>query len=103
MSAKLIDLQTGEAVPVEHACFRIGREKSYVDYAIDHGAVSRSHCNLLQKDGRWYVVDCHSANFTCINGGRILPDQEVALRHGDELMIADLRYRFAITEDGEVG
>lgn len=103
MDAKLIDLQTGAAVKVDRPCFLIGREKPYNHYAIDHAPVSRSHCQLLQKDGCWYVLDCNSANYTCVNGCRLPPSQAVPLCHGDELMIADLRYRFAVTEDGEVG
>jgi FHA domain len=56
----------------------------------DDPGVSRRHLRFdLQADGRYAVVDCGSANGTCVNDdrARIPTDTPVALQHGDRVHV----------------
>ena len=75
--------------------FRIGKEKSYVDYCIaDNKAISRSHANVIFKNGKYYVVDTNSTNHTYVNG-KILPsNMEMEIAHGMKIRLADEEFEF---------
>lgn len=64
-----------------------------VDLGPDGGfdaGVSRRHAVLHQRDGSVLVEDLGSANGTFVNGRKLAPQAEVALRSGDELMCGTL-------------
>lgn len=58
--------------------------------AFTHG-VSRRHAMIRVRDQRLYLQDLGSTNGTMLNGVLCDPDQEHRLRHGDELMLGQLR------------
>jgi DNA-binding CsgD family transcriptional regulator len=62
----------------------IGRDDAN-DLVLVTKTVSRQHAQLLEHEGRWYVVDRGSFNGTLLNGTRLQPGIEVPLRHGDRL------------------
>ena len=62
------------------------------DARLDSLQVSRFHCCVSQIDDGVHVSDLGSTNGTRINGRCVKSGR---LRPGDELMIADLRYRLA--------
>lgn len=94
MNAQLVNLQTNDIVTIDKQTFHIGRDISYVDHCITDRTVSRCHCTLRQQDGLWYVADCNSTNHTYVNGLMVVPNTELRLHHGDELMLARVRFRF---------
>jgi len=58
-----------EVIVIDKPVFRIGKERSYVDYYIgDNTAISRSHVNIIHKDNKYFIVDTNSTNHTYING-----------------------------------
>ena len=95
--AYLIRQKNGERIFIDKEIFRIGKEKSYVDYFIsDNTAISRSHANITKKDDRFYVKDTNSKNHTYVNGKIILPDTEVNLESGYKICLADEEFTFQI-------
>ena len=74
--------------------YRIGKKRDSVDGCITFSnAVSRVHCRIAERGGRYYVEDMGSANGTFINGMRINPGREFPLTPGDTLKMADLEFR----------
>ena len=95
--AYLVRLKTGERAPITKSFFRIGKEKSYVDYCIsDNSAISRAHAYIVNKDGEYFLADTHSTNHTYINGGMISPDVETPLFHGAKVHFANEEFEFKL-------
>ena len=75
--------------------FRIGKEKSYVDYFVgDNTAVSRSHANIITREGKYYIVDTNSTNHTYVNGEMIQSNVETPLTHGTKIRLANEEFEF---------
>lgn len=64
----LLRIKNNERIELNKPVFRIGKERSYVDYFVsDNTAVSRSHANIINKDNEFYIVDTNSTNHTYVN------------------------------------
>lgn len=93
----LIRLKNNEKINLDKPVFRIGKEKSYVDYFIgDNTAVSRSHANFITRDGGYYVVDTNSTNHTYINGQMIQSNLETKLSHKTKVRLANEDFEFRL-------
>jgi len=93
----LIRTKNNEKILLNKPAFRIGKEKSYVDYFIgDNTAISRSHANILSRDGEYFVVDTNSTNHTYVNGTMIQSGNEVKLKHGDKIRLANEDFEFKL-------
>ena len=58
LNAFLIWKRTGEKILIDKSSFRIGREKSYVDFCInDNSSVGRNHAEIVRKDGSFFIRD----------------------------------------------
>lgn len=60
--------------------------------AVDSG-VSRRHALLRWQNETVVVIDLESANYTYLNGQRIIPNEPRILRDGDELKLGRLTLR----------
>lgn len=93
----LTRVKTGERVYINKPVFRIGKEKSYVDYFIaDNTAISRSHCNIHTENGEYFIEDTNSTNHTYINGKIINSNVKVKLSNGDKVRLANEDFTFSI-------
>ncbi len=93
--AYLVRRKTGEQILLNKPMFRVGKERSFVDYFIgDNTAVSRSHANFIFRDGAFFVEDTNSTNHTFINGAMIPSNTESGLAHGDKVTLADEEFEF---------
>lgn len=91
----LIRIRTDERIPLTKPIFRVGKEKSYVDYFIsDNSAVSRSHANFVLRDGRVYVIDTNSTNHTFVDNRQIESNRESEIVHGTRIRLADEEFEF---------
>ncbi len=92
---KLVRCHTGEEILINKPVFRIGKEKSYVDYFVfDNNAVSRSHADIISRGEHIFVVDLNSKNRTFIND-RVLPVKyETEIFDGDVLKLANEEFVF---------
>lgn len=64
-------------------CYRIGRDPG-AEVPLQHGAVSRRHALLEQRDGRWLLRDQQSTNGLWWRGRRI---RELLLADGDRVRL----------------
>ncbi len=93
----LIRTKNNEHINLDKPVFRIGKEKSYVDYFVsDNTAVSRSHCNIITRDGQYFIVDTNSTNHTYVNGGMIQSNVETQLSHGMKIRLANEDFEFRL-------
>ncbi len=93
--AYLIRYRNGERIVLNKPVFRIGKERSYVDYFVsDNPAVSRAHADIIFKNGEYFIVDTRSTNHTYINGGMIPPHVETRLSHGAKIRLGNEDFEF---------
>ena len=92
----LVALDGGPDIPAGREPIVVGRHP-LCDVRLRWPRVSRWHCCLTEVDGVVLVRDLGSTNGTLINGRGV---ESGRLRPGDELSIANLRYRL---ERGQAG
>ena len=93
----LIRKKTGEKIPINKPVFRIGKERSFVDYFIaDNTAISRSHANIITKNQVYYVTDTNSTNHTYVNGKLIASNVETPISSGDIIKLANEEFCFEL-------
>ncbi|MDO5476290.1 MAG: trypsin-like peptidase domain-containing protein [Eubacteriales bacterium] len=91
----LTRVKTNERVTINKDQFKIGRERSRVDYCIsDNPAVGRLHAIIVNRGGSTYVVDQNSTNCTFVNSVRATANQEVRLNSGDKITFADEEFTY---------
>lgn len=93
----LIRVNTYEKVSVDKPVFRIGKEKSYVDYFVmNNNAVSRIHADISTRDDSYFIKDNNSTNHTFVNGTMIPVNQNIQIFDGDSIMLANEPFEFHI-------
>lgn len=93
----LIRKKNNEKISLNKPVFRVGKEKSYVDYFIgDNTAISRSHANFIIREGEYFVVDTNSTNHTFVNGTMIQSNVETDISHGDTIRLANEDFEFKL-------
>ncbi len=93
----LVRVKNGVAIAIDKPVFRIGKEKNYVDYFIsDNTAISRSHANIVIREGRYWVVDTNSTNHTYVNERMIASNTETEIVNGSRIKFADEEFEFKI-------
>lgn len=93
----LVRTKNNEKINLDKPVFRIGKEKSYVDYFIsDNTAISRSHANFITRDNQYFVMDTNSTNHTYVNGSMIQSNVETKLNHGDKVRLANEDFEFKL-------
>jgi len=85
----------GDPIPLLKPLLQIGR-RSQCDITLRFPNVSSHHCELILKDGYWFVQDCNSSNGIKVNGIRC---RQQYLMPGDVLSIA--RHEFEINYEPE--
>ena len=76
--------------------FYIGRFQKDTDALKNVVSISRMHCKIEQLEGKYYVSDLHSTNGTYVNQIKLTEGNKKELKAGDELSIADIKYRFSL-------
>jgi transcriptional regulator with GAF, ATPase, and Fis domain len=84
-------------IPLVEGEVTIGREASNGIAVIDP-SVSRKHCAVRGRDGKFQVLDLDSRNGTLVNGTAI---GEQWLQHGDEIATGDSSFLFLL-EDQDI-
>jgi len=93
----LFRVQTEETVSINKPVFRLGKERSYVDYFVtNNNAVSRSHADIITRGDRYFVIDLNSKNRTFINNQAIAVQCETEIRDGDRLKLGNEEFIFNV-------
>lgn len=93
----LIRKRGNESIVINAERFIIGRERKTANYCIsDNSSISRSHVTLSVRNGTTYLSDMNAANGTYVNGVKVMPRQEVALKNGDKITLSDEEFEFKI-------
>lgn len=93
----LVRAKNNEIIPINKPVFRIGKEKSYVDYFVaDNTAISRSHANIIIREDKYFIVDTNSTNHTFIDGQMIPSSTEIEITHGTKIRLANEDFTFQL-------
>lgn len=93
----LLRVLTDEVISINKPVFRLGKERSYVDYFVtNNNAVSRSHADIITRGNRFYVIDLNSKNHTYINEQIIAVQCETEICDGDRLKLGNEEFIFHI-------
>jgi pSer/pThr/pTyr-binding forkhead associated (FHA) protein len=91
----LLRVLTNETISVNKPVFRLGKERSYVDYFVtNNNAVSRSHADIITRGRKYFVIDLNSKNHTYINDQIIAVHCETEIRNGDRLKLGNEEFIF---------
>ena len=93
----LIRKKNNEKISLNKPRFRVGKERSFVDYFIgDNTAISRSHADFISREGEYFVVDMNSTNHTYVNGKMIQSNTETQIFDGDTIRLANEDFEFKL-------
>lgn len=93
----LFRVLTEETISVNKPVFRLGKEKSYVDYFVTNNiAVSRSHADIITRGDKYFVKDLNSKNRTYINNQELPIHMEVEIHDGDRLKLGNEEFIFNV-------
>ena len=93
----LIRVMNYDRVDINKPVFRIGKERTYVDYFVqNNSAVSRLHADIIKKGEHFYLKDNNSTNGTFINEIEIPAEKEVEIFEGDHIVLANEEFEFHI-------
>ncbi len=93
----LFRILTEETISVNKPVFRLGKEKSYVDYFVTNNiAVSRSHADIITRNNGYFVKDLNSKNHTYINGQELPVQCETEIFDGDKLRLGNEEFIFNV-------
>ncbi|NLL05178.1 MAG: FHA domain-containing protein [Clostridiaceae bacterium] len=92
----LILKKTQEKIEINKEVFKLGQEPKYVDYLCTNPAVSRSHADIISRNNEYFIRDNNSTNGTFVNKTRITSNQEIKIKHEDEIVLANEVFEFRI-------
>lgn len=96
----LLRVLTEETISINKPVFRLGKERSYVDYFVtNNNAVSRSHADIISRGNKYFVIDLNSKNHTYINNQLIAVQCETEIRDGDRLKLGNEEFIFQATQN----
>ena len=91
----LYRLKTDEMIVIDKPVFRLGKEKSYVDYFVTNNiAVSRSHADIITRGEKYFIVDLNSKNHTFVNSQEIPVRYEIELQNEDKIKLGNEEFIF---------
>lgn len=74
---------------------RVGKRALMVDICIrNNPTISREHCAIHFEEGKYYLEDKDSSNYTYLNGNRAMPGQKLLLNDGDQIRLSDEEFIF---------
>jgi pSer/pThr/pTyr-binding forkhead associated (FHA) protein len=83
-----------QSLPVTEAGLQIGRGREATVQISYDAQVSRQHCTVFRRDGRFYVKDLGSTCGTLVNGERIV---ERRLLGGERLHVGSAGFFFQLS------
>jgi pSer/pThr/pTyr-binding forkhead associated (FHA) protein len=72
----------------------IGRLGDQVDYCVSNPAIGKLHAELIRKENAYYITDMNSRNGSFVNGTRVEAGQEMPIKDGDRILLANEEFMF---------
>lgn len=88
---RLHSLFNGYDIEINKSKFVIGKNSEDVDLS-GYSMLSRIHCEIINSDGNYYIIDKSSTNGTYVNNSRIPSEKMIPIKSGDSILLADLEY-----------
>ncbi|WP_367566352.1 DUF6382 domain-containing protein [Lacrimispora sp.] len=83
-----------EDIGITYIPYLIGKQEGLVDYVLSSETISRIHARIDREGEEYRISDLNSTNGTCVNGRLLETNETVALKKGDEVLIADFAFIF---------
>lgn len=94
-TAYLIRKKNNERITITKQVFKLGKERRKVDYCVsDNTNISRTHADIVYKNGEFYIVDNKATNGTSVNGASVAAGQERKIMNNDTIKLADEEFQF---------
>lgn len=95
LRAFLLRVRTQEQFSIYKNVCKIGKKASETDICISNNpALSRVHCVIRYLAGFYYLEDCHSSNFTYVDGKQAIPGEPIKLTDSCRIQMADEEFIF---------
>lgn len=92
----LTRVKNGDKLEIRVQEILVGRDQNSCNFWIaGNSNIGRKHAKFSVKNGTTFISDCNSTNGTFVNGTKLQPNVEVALKDGDKVMLADEEFRFS--------
>ena len=93
----LLRIKNGERIPITGSIFRLGKEEKFVDYVIhDNEAISRSHANIISRNGQYFLQDNNSTNHSFLNGQQCVSNVELPLQDKASIRLGNEEFQFLL-------
>ena len=93
----LLRIKNGERIPITGNIFRLGKEEKFVDYVIhDNEAISRSHANIISRNGQYFLQDNNSTNHSFLNGQQCVSNVELPLQDKASIRLGNEEFQFLL-------
>lgn len=86
-----------QELELDGTLWNFGREKK-CDYTIKSNKASRKHFSIGRVNSKFFVKDLGSSNGTLLNSQQLPANQEIELKSGDFIEIADFKFSFEIKD-----
>lgn len=88
--AEIIHFDTKKSVQINRVEWSMGKESEGNHYVLDKNpAISRRHAAITWRDGKYYIFDLGSTNGTFVNGVEVKEGEEIELKNGDKIILAN--------------
>lgn len=93
VTKKLENIGGGDDIILVGFPLHIGSSATESDCVVENKMISRKHAVITMECGGYYIEDMDSTNGTFVNGSRISPYEPVLIKEGDQVFLANEKYR----------
>lgn len=84
---------------VDKDAFVLGKNPRLADGVLSMSpTISRRHCMITRKNGKYYIEDLDSVNHTYVNGEMVKKGERVPIKPGDQIRLAEVEFSIEFRE-----
>lgn len=92
----LIETSHNEKIIIAKDVFKIGRDPGQADYTSKNKVVGRVHGLVISFEGEYFFEDNDSKNGSYVNGEKVLPKNQIKIKHDDRIKLANEEFIFRL-------